>query len=503
MNKIICFFLVCFAVFGVCADEIEKFSISVNGVKHITLPFALERYRVSPKDKVVVEEVSKTQIRVVGKKIGEANLTVSGAGITKDYIITVKSNIGNILKRLRSDLDSLPELDLSINDNYIVIRGNVSNPLHWQHLMKVLPLYGSNVHNFAVFQPAAETILDLKKILMESGFTFTQPGQKAKPGELSLVISSNNVVISGELYSKDNVEKVKRILNMQPWLAIDKAPDKEKGQIQGIVNLSVIETVLQVDIVYIGISESEAKNLGTNSSPALKAGFGILYDLISGKGSGKTAQFGGNMDATVNFLAANGVTRKYSAGHVSFANNGTGTLHTGGTVSVKVSGVENGSLQDINYGLQISVTGELLSEKRVRMKLSLSNTSAITSDGQSYTRETDTTNQTVLCDLDKTVVIAGSRKIEQQTKKSGLPILRNTPVLNWFVSADNDSENTTRLLVLACPRLVKFNPDVQINIPLEQETAPTYRDAKRNNNERIEEEKRYRGWLSWLNWFSW
>ena len=134
MNKIICFFLVCFAVFGVCADEVEKFSISVNGVKHITLPFALERYRVSPKDKVVVEEVSKTQIRVVGKKIGEANLTVSGAGITKDYIITVKSNIGNILKRLRSDLDSLPELDLSINDNYIVSCGvifaNVNLPFN-------------------------------------------------------------------------------------------------------------------------------------------------------------------------------------------------------------------------------------------------------------------------------------------------------------------------------------------------------------------------------------
>ena len=503
MNKIISFCLICFVFLGAWADDIEKFSITINGVKHLKLPFALESYRLSPKNKVVVEEVSKTQIRIVGKEIGETNLTVTGAGITKDYIITVKSNIGNVLKRLRSDLDSLPELDLSINDNYIVIRGTVSNPTNWQHLQKVLPLYGNNVHNFAVFQPAAETILDLKKVLTESGFTFAQPGAPPKPGELSLVISSNNIVISGELYSKDSKEKVIGILKMQPWLAIDNAPDMEKGQIQGIVNLSVMETVLQVDIVYVGITETEAKNLGTGSPPTAQANFGILYDLITGRGTGKNAQFGGNMEATVQFLASNGVTRKYQAGHVSFANGGTGTLHTGGTISVKVSGVENGSLQDIDYGLNISVTGELLDARRTRLKLSLTNTSAVTADGDSYTREVDTTTQTVLCDLDKTVVVAGSRKISQLTQKSGLPILRNTPVLNWFVSGDVDSENDTRLLILACPRLVKFNPDVQIDIPLEQETTPVYRNARRDNNERIEEEKRYRGWLSWLNWFCW
>ena len=134
------------------------------------------------------------------------------------------------------------------------------------------------------------------------------------------------------------------------------------------------------------------------------------------------------------------------------------------------------------------MTGELLDARRTRLKLSLTNTSAVTADGDSYTREVDTTTQTVLCDLDKTVVVAGSRKISQLTQKSGLPILRNTPVLNWFVSGDVDSENDTRLLILACPRLVKFNPDVQIDIPLEQETTPVYRDARRDNNERIEEE---------------
>ena len=213
----------------------------------------------------------------------------------------------------------------------------------------------------------------------------------------------------------------------------------------------------------------------------------------------------GNMDATVRFLAANGISRTYHAGHVSFANNDPqgGTLHTGGTVYVKVSGIENGSLQNIEFGLKIKVTGGLVSPSRTKLTLDLKNSALLGSNESSYTLSEDTTKQTVFCDLNKTIVIAGSKKIAQDTSRSGLPVLRNTPVLQWFVSEDRNSSSDSRLLILACPRLVKFNPDVQINIPLEQETAPTYRDARRDNVEREEENRRYRGWLSWLNWFCW
>ena len=109
----------------------------------------------------------------------------------------------------------------------------------------------------------------------------------------------------------------------------------------------------------------------------------------------------------------------------------------------------------------------------------------------------------MLCDLDKTIVVAGSKKIAQDTGKSGLPVLRNTPVLKWFVAEDKDSTTETRLLILACPRLMKYNPDVQIDIPLEMETTQTYEDAKKDNKDRQEEEKKHSGWLNWLNWFDW
>ncbi len=493
------------AFFAAFAAEQEKFSIAVDGVKVIDLPFVLESYRVSAKGKIAVEEVSKRQLRVTGKAIGECNLSVSGGGVSKEYGISVTGNIGNILKRLRNDLDSLPELDFSINQDYIVIRGTVSNPANWELLQKTLPLYKENVHNFAEFRPSAETVLNLKKMLVEAGFSFCENDQPPEPGQLSLQVSRDAVSLSGELYSKASIDRVNQILATQTWLSLDGKPSAEKGQIRGIVNLTIIESVLQVDVVYVGISRNELQRIGDAKASQLGTlNLGGLYNLVSGRGSG-TATFGGDMTATVSFLAQNGITRTYNAGHVSFANNDPkgGMLHTGGTVSVKVSGIESGSLQDIEYGLKIKVSGGTISASRVRLNLDLENTSYVTTSGDAYSRSVDSTSQAVTCELNKTIVVAGSRKISQDTQKSGLPILRNTPVLKWFVSGDDNVENETRLLILVCPRLEKFNPDVQISIPLENETASTYRDAKRDNNERIEEEKRYRGWLSWLNWFTW
>lgn len=503
MKKYTILLIVFFSMLQVFADS-EKINMIIGTTKSIQVPFVIDSYKLIPaKADVIKVEASESHIQIMASAIGEVTLLVSGGGIQKDYTISVRSNLAKTLRKLRSDLDTLTELDITTNEDQIVVRGIITNPEHWAHLMKVLPNYSGKCVNFATFKPSAETVLGLKKMLTEAGYVFSSHGQN-KIGELSMSMSSDAVVISGEMYSQKDVDRIKQLLSTQTWLVIGGKTDPSLGKVQAIVNLTVVESVLQVDIVYVGISETDSKSVGSNTIPVGSFSAKGLYDLVAGKGSG-SAVINGNMDSTVKFLAANGISRTYHAGHVSFANNDPqgGTLHTGGTVYVKVNGVENGSLQNIEFGLKIKVNGGLVSPTRTKLTLDLKNSALLGADGNSYTLSEDSTKQTVFCDLDKTIVIAGSNKIGQDTSKSGLPVLRNTPVLKWFVSEDRNSQTETKLLVLACPRLVKFNPDVQINIPLEETTAPAYRDAKRDNVVRQEEGKRYRGWLSWLNWFSW
>ncbi len=495
----LCLLALAVSVFGV---EQERFSLTIGAIKLIDLPFAMESYRISAKDKIDVEEVNKQQLRIIGKSEGECNLSVTGAGVSVDYIITVKGTIDRLMKRLRNDLETLPELDLAINQDYIVINGTVSKPANWTRLQKVLQAYKDSVHCFAVFRPTAETIMGLKKSLMDAGFEFAEEGQAPAPGQLDMKISQDALIVNGELWSQAAIDKVKQILSLQTWLAVgDENPSEESGKIRGLVSLSVVETMLTVDVVYVAVSESDGRNVGTDAPEGL-LGLNFIYDVIAGrKNEGASIVFGGNMERTVRFLASNGISRAYNAGHVSFSNYDEkgGELFTGGKVSVKVSGVENGSLQDIDYGLTIKITGGLISQDKVRLDLDLTNASAVASTGDTFSRSVDTTRQRVVCELGKTLVVAGSRKIGQDVQQSGLPVLRNTPVLKWFVSTDGTSKNESRLLILVCPRLSSDNENVQIEVPLEQETAGTYEDGTTDLKEKKDAERAAKPWYK--RWF--
>ncbi len=498
-SVLLCILLGVLTVFGA---EQEKFSLTVGAVKLIDLPFAMESYKLSSKGKVTVEEVNKQQLRVVGVAIGECNLTVTGAGVSVDYSISVKSNINNILKRLRTDLEDLPELDISVNQDYIVIKGTVSNPNNWTKLQKVLPLYKDSVHSFAVFRPTPETMLNLKKLLQEEGFEFVEEGKPAGLGQLNMKINPDVVTLSGELCSQEAIAKVRQILSTQTWLDISgENPAPESGKIRGICNLSVVQTLLDVEIVYVAVNENDGDSVGTKGGPTAVLNLGYLYDAVMGRAASNTVTFGGNMNQTVSFLASNGISRTYNAGHISFANHDEkgGELHTGGTVSVKVSGSDNGSLQDMDYGLTIKVKGGLVSPNRVKLDLDLTNTSYITSNGDAYDRRSDSTKQVIYCDLDKTLVLAGSKKIGQDVQRSGLPILRNTPVLKWFVGQDNNSKSETRLVVLVCPRVAGQNTDVEIEIPLESESKEVFDTGSEDLQEKKKKEDAAKPWYK--RWF--
>ena len=502
MIKRIIAFVAVFVAFSGFADT-EKVSLVIGSTKSLTVPFVIESFRVIPagSEKIKVEAM-ETQLRIVAVQEGEVNLVASGGGMTRDYTITVKSNLTKVLKQLRTDLDALTELDISINEDRIVIKGTVTDPDHWDTFQRVMPHYSGKCVNFVTFRPSAETIVNLKKMLSDAGFTFAAEGAAAKPGELSLQVSTDTVVISGEMYSQTDVDRINRLLATQTWLSTSGVGG---GRIKGVVNLHVIDTILQVDVVYVGLSENEGHSEGTGGgAPIIGNAMSAFYDIVRGRGDG-TATISGSMPQTISFLRNNGVTRTYNAGHVSFSNNDPngGELHTGGTIYAKVNGIENGSLQNIEYGLKINVKGGLVSPTRAKLTLELTNSQMLSRSEDSYDLAEDTTKQTVFCDLDKTIAVAGAKKLMESTSKSGLPILRNTPVLQWFVSGDSNSGSDTRLLILVSPRLATHDPNVQIEIPLEQETAPTLKESQETNDERAERKKKYHGALYFMNWFVW
>ena len=251
MKKFVLMLVGIFAVLQSFADS-EKINMIIGSTKSIQVPFIIDTYKLVPaKTDIVRVEASDSYIRLMASSVGEVTLIVSGAGMQKDYTISVRSNLAKTLRKLRSDLDTLTELDISTNEDQIVIRGVVTNPEHWAHLMKVLPNYSGKCVNFATFKPSAETVLGLKKMLTDAGYMFSSQG-RPQVGELTMSMSDDAVIISGEMYSQKDVDRIKQLLATQTWLAIGGKTDPSMGKVQGIINLSVVESVLQVDIVYVG-----------------------------------------------------------------------------------------------------------------------------------------------------------------------------------------------------------------------------------------------------------
>ncbi|NCA80902.1 MAG: hypothetical protein EOM76_12125, partial [Sphingobacteriia bacterium] len=328
--------------------------------------------------------------------------------------------------------------------------------------------------NYAKFRPAPEIILTLKKLLEQSGFSLTNSPAPTLPGEISIQYANNVLTITGNVYQASDIETINSILATQTWLMVGKGK-ADDGKVLTIVKLKTVPTTLWIDIVFIGLNKQNADKIGANSVPTASAAFSSFYDMIAGRGNGNTAMIGGNMNATVQFLASNGVTRMYDAGCVVLKSNDPegATQRIGGKKYVKVNGVENGSLQEIEYGLKLTVKGGLVSKNKVELQFDVSNNGLISAgEGDTFDQTQEQVKNSVVCDLDNTVVLGGYKKIVQDTAKSGLPILRNTPVLKWFVSQDSDSQQEFNLLILACPRLQKQNATQKIALPVIDSVAP-------------------------------
>ena len=199
-----------FAFAGLVAfAESERVSMIVGTSKTITVPFVVESFRVIPgnNDKVRVE-ATESQLRIMANAVCDFDVIASGNGLRKEYSVSVKSNLSRVLKQLRTDLDALTELDISINEDKIVIRGTVTQADHWNFLQKVLPSYAGSCVNFAVFRPSTSTLMNLKKMLVDAGFVFAAEGEFPKDGEIAMNIAPDAITLSGQLYSEGEISNV-------------------------------------------------------------------------------------------------------------------------------------------------------------------------------------------------------------------------------------------------------------------------------------------------------
>ncbi len=109
-----------------------------------------------------------------------------------------------------------------------------------------------------------------------------------------------------------------------------------------------------------------------------------------------------------------------------------------------------------DIALELEVTPHITPDDRVSMKITVKNNElgAIINNETSFTTKEAATE--LLVDDGDTIVIGGIRKTREDDSESGVPFVKDIPLLGWLFKTKGKSENLEELLIFVTPRIVKL-----------------------------------------------
>ena len=471
---------------GTRAADAEPVSVTVGKMELVNVAFPVQGYRVADQGVAKVEQQAPQQLRVLGLKAGTTDLQVSGdGGVSAIYSISVLDNVNALLTAVKRDLDSVPEVDISINLGRISIKGEISNIEHWKYLQKVVALYKDSVANLVTFQPTPEVMVALKKSFEKAGIKVQDEKDTAAaaPGVVSLKYSGNNIFVNGQLYSQKDKDRIVQVIEAQNWLTTKPPTEgKEEPRVRAVLDLAIVPTMIELDVTFVGVSEEEERQIGVNlvkqglvlvdsTASALKGTFGAKDP------SGLTGSYAINsgMQGALKFFAGSGPGRFQNAGHLTFKNDSPDwrLFKSGGTLKVRIVSRDAVGLADIDYGLIMKVRGGLVDSKTAGVDLNLSLSYPIPV-GADYDLKENKVETTVNCPLGQTLVLGGMKSLIEKSSNEGVPFLRSIPVMSWFFSEKNHMIQNNKVLILVSPQIAGATTP---SAPVSEQTAPAVKES--------------------------
>lgn len=484
------------------AQDTEKINVPLGGIAIADVPFKIESFRTTDAKIVKAEVIADMQVRFLGLSLGKTDVQVMGSGISKVFTVTVQDNIRETFNAIRKDLDSLPELDISINRDKIVLKGEVSSIRNWELLHKVLPNYSGVVMNLASFAPAPEVMLNLHRALEKAGYRIGKNAAAAQPGEIVIEQETNTLIVSGSVFSPEDVTQVRQIFATQSWLDSDPA-SKDGNKVKLVEKIQVVPTMLDVGVVFMGVSRRDSEAIGANlMKNGIKIGNAFNFNT-NFHGSNQTYALDASLSTILNLSADTGANRFRNAGHLTFMSNESPTfkrLHNGGTLKVRVYGGAGGTgtLNDVPYGFQMGVKGGLTGADNVKLELELEMSAPTLLENQDYDLKVTKIATTVSAKLGQTLVVGGLKDmVETTTDTSGIPFLRKVPVLNWFIAESANELSDRQVLILIYPQIAGKGPEIKM--PPSAETSDTVEKVEEDNKARIKGDDSQKSW--WQRWF--
>ena len=521
MNKLFTVAAVAMLACSAAFAQGQKIIIGKNGSRTLDPGFQVDKYQILGSKDLVGVDVNGGVARVTGLKEGSCSVKVIGTSNMEEiYEVVIGDDLMQVQRNLQTELDEVSGIEIAKVGTSLIVRGEVNDPDGWRLLKTTLSHgdYRNLVKDQTKFRVQADTLKNFYQQLRNAKFVLTDNPQEACDGKLYVKYEGNMVLINGTVYSAADVERLDQIIAAQAtWLRLDDGKSvSEKFDWKPICrkDVTIDHRLLHMDVVIVGYEEKNAKKYGTENRPVVSMAFNSLWDLVAGHAKNDTFQINADINAVLDFLKKNEITRQSTCGYLRFKCNDTepSNLKIGGTLKVKMKGESslsgsNEHFEDIEYGFFIDKKlANLVDSGNVDVKFDVNQKTPIPMEGgyqEGYNIEERKYNPAIICPLGKTVVIGGYRDFKETTAPLvGTPILRNVPILGWFFSKDSESIEDVKIMMLVSVREVRPDePEVQnAKLPYD-ECKNLTTEVQISNEDRLEARKRWSGWLYWMNWF--
>lgn len=473
----------------------EQVSITVGEKRVLNLPFAIESCK-SDSSNVKIEHVAGTTFEVSGTSPGQAVITVLAGGLVKEYHVTVYNSTLQTYQELSRLLEEIPEVTLQMYDGGLVLRGIITQPLHWDYFRRIMQSYDNRCQNYVSFIPDAKLITDLKKQLADAGFPVEEKSGAEYPGKLTMNLTGTVLTVRGYLYSEQGVQTVQSILSAQRWLN----PEWNANNVTLQTDLKIAPAQIDLGIVFVGVKRTQLERLGNSQADGtvltwdvvnwFKALYGGAMDAIDSHGSqhaGTSVTLKTNLKGSLVFFGQNGVSDFRDAGHITLTSNGgESSFENGGTRQVKVYGENSADMKEIEFGLKYKAQAFLQEDNTVKLDIDLERSLPPVRDDNDYVQSKSKTKTSLICPLGQTAIIAGQKELTfTHTGPGGYAFLRHIPVINWFASSSEDKGEENQILVLVSPELM--HQDAQLSARPSEENASLEQEVSERVNEEYQE----------------
>lgn len=506
----------------------EQVTININAIRELDTPFAVEGFRVTDPNIAMAEKQGAQKLRVMGLNSGNTDLQVTGeGGQSIIYSIRVIGTSETLARSVQQALDDVPEIDVTVNGDKIMLKGELSSLSHWRLKEQVVLAFGeSTILDLTQLQLPPELILLVRSSLEKAGYDVVGKdetvGSKA-PGKLRVEGSGRTIFVTGSVYSAMDIAKIKAALEAYTWLVVksDEAQEVSETSYTAVMNVGTLSTMLEVDVAFLGLSDEEQTKVGVNlfeagllSIEAVGAAAGeavnmyskertkntvdgieeeseIKSDVRSRKyNNGGTYAVASSLAGTLQLYIGRSPERLIHKGHLTFRNGAEEfkSFHSGGTLKVRVTSDNAAEIEDIDYGLMLKVRGGLTSEDDTALDVHVElSTPEMISGTEDYDLKKDTIETSLNCRLGHTMILGGANRLLDGLTESGTPFLRSIPMLRFLFSEKSSGKTEKRLLILLSPQLVGAPRPAP---PLSEETIKLIEDVQVDPGDREREGKR-------------